>query len=132
MNGHCIVWEMKTNILSAKFLKSLNNYITFLCYFTNMPSSLTWLPLAKANPPPSNKTTPHGTIFSAAFHWRSGGRGLPFSERRNNIIALYFAFEIKCRRFWNSYYYHNVPNVIIYLTYLLCYLTSIDPFRIQC
>lgn len=103
MNGHCIVWEMKTNILSAKFLKSLNNYITFLCYFTNMPSSLTWLPLAKANPPPSNKTTPHGTIFSAAFHWRSGGRGLPFSERRNNIIALYFAFEIKCRRFWNSY-----------------------------
>lgn len=40
----------------------------------------TWLACAKANPPPSKRTTPHGTIFSAALQDNRVGKGLPWDR----------------------------------------------------
>lgn len=94
---------MKINILLVKFLKSLNNYIIFLCYFIKMLSLFIWFFLVKVNLFFSNKIIFYGIIFFVVFYWRSGGRGLFFFERRNNIIVLYFVFEIKCWCFWNFY-----------------------------
>lgn len=72
-----------------------------------MPSSFTWLPLAKANPPPNNKTTPQGTIFSAACQGRSGGKGLPFSERSVKLSQIYIS-HLQLSTFFSNPHYHNI------------------------